>query len=70
VTTVQGIATRVLVVFCGRYERVYRLARDMRHGALTITRGDGSRQPSMNELAIARYQGRHTTTIAKALVRR
>jgi NAD(P)H dehydrogenase (quinone) len=40
------------------------------YGASTITKGDGSRQPSMNELAIARYQGRHTTTIAKALARR
>jgi NAD(P)H dehydrogenase (quinone) len=40
------------------------------YGASTITKGDGSRQPSTNELAIARYQGRHTTTIAKALARR
>jgi NAD(P)H dehydrogenase (quinone) len=40
------------------------------YGASTITKGDGSRQPSMNELAIARYQGRYTTAIAKALVRR
>jgi NAD(P)H:quinone oxidoreductase type IV len=40
------------------------------YGASTITKGDGSRQPSMNELAIARYQGRHTTAIAKALARR
>ncbi len=37
---------------------------------LTITKGDGSRQPTMNERAIARYQGRYTTAIAKALVRR
>jgi NAD(P)H:quinone oxidoreductase type IV len=40
------------------------------YGASTITKGDGSRQPSMNELAIARYQGRYTTAIAKALVKR
>jgi len=40
------------------------------YGASTITKGDGSRQPSMNELAIARYQGRYTTAIAKALTRR
>jgi NAD(P)H dehydrogenase (quinone) len=40
------------------------------YGASTITRGDGSRQPSMNELAIARYQGRYTTAIAKALGKR
>jgi NAD(P)H dehydrogenase (quinone) len=40
------------------------------YGASTITKGDGSRQPSMNELAIARYQGRYTAAIAKALTRR
>ena len=37
------------------------------YGASTITKGDGSRQPSENELAIARYQGRHTAEIAKRL---
>jgi NAD(P)H dehydrogenase (quinone) len=28
---------------------------------------DGSRQPSENELAIARFQGRHVATIARKL---
>jgi NAD(P)H dehydrogenase (quinone) len=37
------------------------------YGASTITNSDGSRQPSANELAIARYQGRHTTQIAAKL---
>ncbi|MGH9968518.1 MAG: NAD(P)H:quinone oxidoreductase [Pyrinomonadaceae bacterium] len=37
------------------------------YGASTITKGDGSRRPSENELAIARFQGRHTTEIAKRL---
>ncbi len=37
------------------------------YGASTITGGDGSRQPSENELAIARFQGRHVATIAKRL---
>jgi len=37
------------------------------YGASTIAGGDGSRQPSENELAIARYQGRHVTQIAKKL---
>ena len=37
------------------------------YGATTITGGDGSRQPSENELAIARFQGRHVTQIAAAL---
>lgn len=37
------------------------------YGAATITGGDGSRQPSENELAIARFQGKHVAEIAKRL---
>jgi NAD(P)H:quinone oxidoreductase type IV len=37
------------------------------YGATTIAAADGSRLPSENELAIARFQGRHVTTIAKKL---
>lgn len=37
------------------------------YGAATITAGDGSRQPSENELAIARFQGRHVAQIAKRI---
>ena len=37
------------------------------YGAGTITNSDGSRMPSENELAIARYQGRHATQIAAKL---
>ena len=37
------------------------------YGASTITKGDGSRMPSENELAIARFQGKHTAEIAKKL---
>jgi NAD(P)H:quinone oxidoreductase type IV len=37
------------------------------YGATTIAAGDGSRQPSENELAIARFQGKHVATIAKRL---
>jgi len=37
------------------------------YGASTITGGDGSRQPSENELAIARFQGKHVAMIAKRL---
>jgi NAD(P)H:quinone oxidoreductase type IV len=37
------------------------------YGASTITKGDGSRQPSENELAIARFQGRHVPQIAARL---
>jgi len=37
------------------------------YGASTITGGDGSRWPSENELAMARFQGRHVATITKKL---
>jgi NAD(P)H dehydrogenase (quinone) len=39
------------------------------YGASTISDGDGSRQPSDNELAGARYQGRHVAQIAAKLAR-
>lgn len=38
------------------------------YGAATIAGADGSRQPSQNELALARFQGQHVARIAKALV--
>lgn len=37
------------------------------YGASTITGGNGERMPSANELAIARFQGRHTAQIAAKL---
>jgi NAD(P)H dehydrogenase (quinone) len=40
------------------------------YGASTIAAGDGSRQPSDNELAGARYQGRHVAQIAAKLAAR
>ncbi len=38
------------------------------YGASTIAGGDGSRWPSDNELAMARFQGRHVATITQKLV--
>lgn len=37
------------------------------YGAGTLAGSDGSRQPSANELAIARFQGKHTAQIAAKL---
>jgi NAD(P)H dehydrogenase (quinone) len=37
------------------------------YGATTLAGPDGSRKPSENELAIARYQGAHVAAIAKKL---
>lgn len=40
------------------------------YGAGTLAGTDGKRMPSANELAIARFQGRHVTEIAKRLATR
>ena len=37
------------------------------YGATTLSKGDGSRMPSANELAIAKYQGQHVAGIAKKM---
>ncbi len=37
------------------------------YGSSTIAGGDGARMPSENELAMARFQGRHVATIAARL---
>jgi NAD(P)H dehydrogenase (quinone) len=37
------------------------------YGATTLAGADGSRQPSENELAIARFQGKHVAEIARKL---
>lgn len=39
------------------------------YGATTLTGPDGSRQPSENELKVARYQGRHVAEIASKFFR-
>lgn len=39
------------------------------YGATTIAGGRGERQPSANELELARFQGRHVAEIAGALAR-
>nr|WP_320048917.1 NAD(P)H:quinone oxidoreductase [uncultured Desulfuromonas sp.] len=39
------------------------------YGATTLAGSDGSRQPSENELTIARFQGKHVAEIAKKLAR-
>lgn len=40
------------------------------YGATTLANSDGSRQPSKNELAIARFQGEHVARIAGKLAQR
>lgn len=38
------------------------------YGASTLANGDGSRMPSANELAIARFQGKHVAEITQKLI--
>ncbi len=40
------------------------------YGATTLANTDGSRQPSENELAIARFQGKHVAEITQKLCRK
>jgi len=40
------------------------------YGATTLAGADGKRLPSENELAIARFQGRHVADIARRLTAR
>jgi NAD(P)H:quinone oxidoreductase type IV len=39
------------------------------YGATTMAGGDGSRQPTQNELDVARFQGKHVAKITAKLVR-
>jgi len=39
------------------------------YGATTLAGADGSRQPSANELSIARFQGKHVAEITSKLFR-
>ena len=39
------------------------------YGATTIADADGSRQPTENELAIAKFQGKHVAQITQKLCR-
>jgi NAD(P)H dehydrogenase (quinone) len=49
--------------------RVDELTGGSPYGASTITGGKGERMPSENELAAARFQGRHVATLAAKLSR-
>ena len=50
-----------------RQKRMDEITGGSPYGASTIAGGDGSRQPSENELAMARFQGRHVAQVAKKL---
>jgi len=50
--------------------RIYEITGEAPYGASTITGGKGERMPSENELAAARFQGRHVAEIASQLHRK
>ena len=61
---------KVHVVFTACMGTVYRMAEitgGSPYGAGTLAGGDGSRQPSENELRIARFQGAHVAQLALRL---
>jgi NAD(P)H dehydrogenase (quinone) len=49
--------------------RIDEITKESPYGASTIAGGDGSRMPSENELAAARYQGKHVAQIAAKMFR-
>ena len=75
-TTLMGIITNLLhhglvivglpYAFAGQM-RLDEITGGSPYGATTIAGGDGSRQPSQNELDGARFQGRHVAQIAAKL---
>jgi len=52
---------------CSELQTMSELSGGSPYGASTLAGSDGKRVPSANELAIARFQGRHTAEIAKRL---
>jgi len=77
-TTIVGFHTTLLhhgMVIVGvpyseqRQMRIDEITGGSPYGASTITGGDGSRQPSENELAIARFQGQHVAGVALKLAK-
>ena len=62
-----GLAGRWFLRTWRHAEAVAEVTGGSPYGASTIADGNGSRQPSANELEGARYQGRHVATIAAKL---
>lgn len=63
----QGMVIVGVPYSCADQMRTDEITGGSPYGASTITGGDGKRMPSVNELGIARFQGRHVAEIAKRL---
>ena len=63
----QGMIIVGVPYTCAGLTRMDEITGGTPYGATTLSRADGSRTPSANELDIARFQGRHVAEIAKRL---
>jgi len=65
----QGMVIVGVPYSCAEQMRIDEITGGSPYGASTIAGGDGSRMPSENELAAARYQGKHVAEIAAKMFR-
>ncbi|MGC8504694.1 MAG: NAD(P)H:quinone oxidoreductase [Acidithiobacillus sp.] len=63
----QGMIVVGVPYSCPELSNMEEISGGTPYGASTLARVDGSRQPSANELAIARFQGRHVAEITQRL---
>jgi NAD(P)H dehydrogenase (quinone) len=64
----QGMVIAGIPYSCKELLNMAEISGGSPYGASTLADADGSRQPSQNELAIARFQGRHVAQITRWLV--
>jgi len=64
----QGMIVVGVPYACPELTNMQEISGGTPYGATTLSDGDGSRRPSDNELAIARFQGRHVAEITAKLV--
>lgn len=64
----QGMIVVGVPYACQELTNMQEISGGTPYGASTLAAGDGSRQPSENELAIARFQGKHVAEITSKLV--
>ncbi|WP_308388257.1 NAD(P)H:quinone oxidoreductase [Acidithiobacillus sp. AMEEHan] len=63
----QGMIVVGVPYTCPELSNMEEISGGTPYGASTLAKSDGSRRPSANELAIARFQGRHVAEITQKL---
>ena len=63
----QGMVVVGVPYSCPQLTNMDEISGGTPYGATTLAKGDGSRQPSANELEIAKFQGRHVAEITRKL---